>query len=185
MNRALYIEPIMTDEQASAWTTAADRQHAAAFGAARRCEFLTWRALLRRTLGAVEIGYNVAGAPILLDHKELHISVSHGAERVALCLSDRACGVDIERLDRNFDRVAARYLTPAEEALSSDPRAKAVAWCAKEALYKLAGTSGLDMLRDLHLTALGTDWVEGCIKNGETHRLSVRYLDDAVVVWIL
>ncbi|MEG0498448.1 MAG: 4'-phosphopantetheinyl transferase superfamily protein [Alistipes sp.] len=175
----------MADNQAADGVSEADWLCAATFAAQRRCEYLTWRAVLRRELGPVEVNYNAVGAPYILDCNDVHISVSHGAGRVALCISNTPCCVDIERLDRHFDRVSARYLTPKECALSADARFNAVAWCTKEALYKLSGASKLNLQTDLQITAVGVDWIEGQIKNGETQRLSVQYFDDAVVVWKL
>jgi len=72
-----------------------------------------------------------------------------------------ACGVDIERADRNFDRATPRYLSPAERALSSDPRLPAAVWCAKECLLKMQGREGLDLLRDIVVT--GIDFTAGTV----------------------
>ena len=106
---------------------------------------------MRRELGRdVRIGYAATGAPQLPDG-QAHISVSHCPGRVAVLLAGGRCAVDIEPATRNFERAAPRYLTPDERMLSADPAWLAVAWCAKEALYKYAGRPGLDLLRDLRL----------------------------------
>ena len=74
-------------------------------------------------------------------------------------LSEGPCAVDIESETRNFGRVIARYMTPCERRLSESALWPAVAWCAKEALYKYAGRRELDLLRDLRL--LEADLGEG------------------------
>lgn len=185
MTNGLFIEPLMSEEQALQAATDTERQTVALFAAERRREYLTWRAMLRREIGPAEIIYNTVGAPIVAGCDDICIGVSHGAGRVALCISDTPCAVDIECLDRNFNRISSRYLTPNERALSSDPRFAAVVWCAKETLYKLSGEQGLNLLSDLCITAVGSGWIEGSIKKRESRRLSFRYFDDVVVVWYL
>lgn len=183
MDRRLLIEPLLPEAEAARWITDAEWREAAPFAPQRRQEYLAWRAVVRRELGAVGIGYDAVGAPRIEGCQGICIGVSHGAGRVAVVLSDRPCAVDIERLNRPFDRLLPRYLTAAEQCLSTDPRFPAAAWCAKEVLYKLAGERGLDLRADLRLRAAGDDWIEGSVRGGECLRLAVRYLADAVVVW--
>lgn len=119
----------------------------------RRAERLAWRALVREAAGIEpRVEYDAAGAPRLTDIPDMNISVSHCRDMVAAALSHGLCGVDAERLDRNFDRVAPRYLTASERRLSCDGRLAAVVWCAKECLFKMQGHEGLDLLRDIEVT---------------------------------
>ena len=153
MKRLLAEAPLPFGE-AAAWATGEELAAARSFAPARGREYLAWRAIVRRELGReTRIAYNAAGAPVLVG-SPLHISVSHTAGRVAVAIADRPCAVDIERADRRFDRVLARYLSPAEQQLSEHPRFAAAAWCAKEALYKYAGRPGCDLLRDLRIEAV-------------------------------
>lgn len=121
----------------------------------RRAERLAWRALLRESIGEdVEIEYEESGAPIVKNSPYKHISVSHCRDRVAVLLSLWPCGVDIECRDRDFCRVAERYLSAEELKLSLSgalPREEflQLAWSAKEALYKLHRSSGLDLRGDI------------------------------------
>ncbi len=183
MRYAWFVEPLMSPEEAADWTTEAEQQQAVQFGSERRRrEYLTWRALVRRRLGReVEIAYNRVGAPVLVGREE-HISVSHGANRVAVLIADHPVGIDIERLDRRFARVSGRYLTDEEARLSTAPHFLAVAWCAKEALYKLAGDNQLSLRDDVHLLAVEGDSLTGQIKNGEHIVLSVMQHEDYLVV---
>jgi hypothetical protein len=125
--------------------------------ARREVERTAWRAIVRRRLGLVEIGYNRNGAPILgpggpgrpggpgAGHDAGagpgtgpgtdpnaglgYISISHTKGWVAVIWSPEPCAVDIERRDRALSAdAAARYgITSIEE------------WCALEARYKFAG----------------------------------------------
>lgn len=149
----LWIEPIASEEELLPRVSEADRRRVAAFASPnRRRESLAWRALLYRQLGEIEVTYDDSGAP-RFPHGRGFIGVSHTRNRVALCYSPVArCAVDMESSDRNFERVADRYLTPGEQDLSSHPAWLCIAWCAKECLYKLADRRALDLLRDLHLS---------------------------------
>lgn len=167
------IERLMTVEEAACWVTDEELRLAATFGSERRRrEYLSWRAVVRRQLGReVEIAYNEVGAPYLVGRSE-HLSVAHGADRVAVVIADHAVGIDIERLDRRFEQIRSRYLTPAEEQLSDDPHFLAVAWCAKEALYKRAGRMGVDFKRDMQIVAVeraddGSSWHLRAVVFGE------------------
>lgn len=125
----------------------------------RRREWLAWHRMIRELVGEeVTADYDAAGAPVLTGDEGM-ISVSHSGPWVALYYRQRPCGVDIERLDRRFDRVAARYISPGEWALQgaeSDERFRALMWSTKEAVYKYAGARGLGFLDHIRVTALDT-----------------------------
>lgn len=188
MAKGLFIVPPMPEAEAAGWVTPAELAAAQGFlREKRRREYLTWRAVVRRELGAdVGIAYDAAGAPVV-DREGVYIGVSHCAGRVAVSISDAPCAVDIEPEGRDFSRAVPRYMSAAEQALSDDPLLEAVVWCAKEALYKYAGQPGLDLLHDLHVDsvdfAAGT--VVGCIGGGEPLRLALRRTDGFVVVYIM
>ena len=117
----------------------------------RRREHLAWRRIVRRELGAkIHIDYNDVGAPIV-DVADRWISVAHGGESVAVAIADMPIGVDIERLERDFDRVAPRYMTAEELALSKDEHWACYVWCAKEAMYKLYGRRGVELRGELRV----------------------------------
>lgn len=183
MSRRLYVEPLMSDEEIAVWTTDEERRTATSFGAEqRRREWLSWRAVVRRELGReTTIAYNEQGAPCIVGG-ELHLSVSHARDRVAVLLSEEPCGVDLERTDRRFERVKSKYLTADEELLSDDPRFRAVAWSAKEALYKYAGEEGLSFTEDIRILAFSGEELTAQIKKGEELRLTICYPEEGYVV---
>ena len=123
----------------------------------RRREHLAWRRIVRRELGAkVHIDYNDVGAPIV-DTADRWISVAHGGESVAVAIADKPVGVDIESINRDFDRVALRYMTDAEIALSEDRRWACFVWCAKEAMYKLYGRRGVELRGELRVDSFDSE----------------------------
>ncbi len=171
--KRLIVEPPLAFEEAAEWATDDELTTARGFAPARGREYLAWRAIVRREIGRdAAIAYNSAGAPILTNYP-LHLSVSHCRARVADCgepadgsrrandsgrvavvLSDAPCAVDIESVARDFQRAVPRYLSPAEQQLSAHPHFPAIAWCAKETLFKYAASTtgrSLDLLRDLHI----------------------------------
>lgn len=152
--KRLFVEPPLPPEEAARWATDDERATARSFGDARKREYLAWRAIVRRTIGRdAIIAYNAVGAPILTNYP-FRITVSHCQGRIAVGISDRPCAVDVERVDRNFRHILSRYLTPEEQRLSAHPLFPAIAWCAKETLYKYAGEQKFGLLDDLHIDGI-------------------------------
>ena len=147
----------------------------------RRSERLMWRRMLREVVGhSIRVEYSADGAPHINDFPWKHISVSHCQGVVAVVASSRVCGIDVERKDRNFERVASRYITAEEWVLCREAGCErsqflAVAWCVKEALYKMAAEAGLDFCRDLRITALDPQQgsVECSVKQSAPVRMQI------------
>ena len=120
-------------------------------GERRRSEWLAVRAALRETFpeAGLSIGYSSEGAPLLSGNGQ-YISVSHTDGYAAVLLSDRPCGIDIERPDRNFGRVASRFLSEKERKRFGKEQ-YGLLWGAKEALFKAAGKKGVDFQRDMEI----------------------------------
>lgn len=187
MIRRLIIEEPMCEQEAAAWATPEELASVEAFAPARRREYLAWRAVVRREMGRdIRIGYNEVGAPVIFD-RMAYLSVAHCRERIAVCISDARCAVDIESESRDFSGVVARYMTAAEQRLAADPLLPAAVWCAKEALYKYAGKKKLDLLRDLHVVQadLAAGTMTGRIGDGESLNLSVVRSEGFLTVCIL
>ena len=138
--------------------TASDVASASRFqNDSRRREHLAWRRVVRSELGrGVVIDYNEVGAPVV-DTPNTHISVAHGGESVAVAIANEPVGVDIESLDRNYERIKSRFMSPAEEALSAMEAWPAVVWTAKEAIYKLYGKREVDLTKDIRITAFDAE----------------------------
>ena len=180
------LAPLASPDTLRGQVTDADWAAAAAFPPRRQAEYLTWRAVVYRELGAVPIGYDAAGGPVLIGDPR-HISVSHGGGHAAVVISDRPCAVDIESETRRFTRAAAHFLTPAEAALDDDPRVAGVVWCAKETLYKLARRRGLDLLRDLAIERIdfASGEVVGRVRGGEPIPMRLELREGLIVVHTL
>ncbi len=127
----LSIERVPSDlESLRPWVTDDEWVEAATFRSSeRRAEWLGWRALIRRRLGAdTPISYNEKGAPLV---GAGYISVSHSAGWIAVLWSPFPCAVDIELSSRPLPPAAAeRY------GISSLQD-----WCSHEARVKFASLS--------------------------------------------
>ena len=163
MSSRLCIEPIGEEQQLLEQVSDEDRALVATFASnKRRREALAWRAALYRMLGSiVRTTYDKHGAPII-EGSSLHLGVSHSRTHIAIITSEKECAVDIESLDRDFSKAFVRYLTPSERTLSDDARYPAVAWCAKEALYKLHRRGVSDIASEL--TLLEADLARGLLR---------------------
>ena len=89
------------------------------------------------------------GRPILSNHPETHISISHTDGLVMLALSDKPIGVDVELRCRQTEVAVKRLVRPvlarAMQGLNAVYTDKnliyTIAWTAMEALYKLVPES--------------------------------------------
>lgn len=161
MNSWLDIRPVPEDPELLRLSVTPEEWQAAAGmkPASRRAEWLAWRAAARERLGKdISITYDSNGAPRL--EKGLgHIGVSHTRGWVAVVWSPRRCAVDIEHVSRKISHVSHKFISPEEAALadSANPLFEIAVWCAKEALYKYSGTSGLDLSDEIRITSSEID----------------------------
>lgn len=183
MNSRLVAEPLPPLDELLRTAHPADAALCCDYTERRRREFLAWRAIVRRELGRdIAVGYAPDGRP-QVDGGPC-ISVAHSREIVAVRIADTPCAVDTEPLDRNFDRAKSRYMTAAEESLSGDSRLPAAVWCAKEALYKLSGGRGTDLLRDIAISEadFGKGRIVGSVRGGAPVTLRIDYFGRNIIV---
>ena len=187
MGSLFVIEPIAAEATLRESATAEDLAFVEQLGSvSRRCEVLAWRSIVRREVGRdVEISHDEYGAPTL-NNPDAHISVSHSRDRVAVLFADGECAVDIESADRDFGRVAARYLSSEEQQLAEQHELYAELWCAKEALYKYYKKGGLDFAKDISIEAFDIDrGVLRCsILGGEQIEVEIRREENLVIAVI-
>lgn len=100
-------------------------------------------------------GYDPHGRPILLDHPDRSLSVSHTEGHAAVFLTpsaDGTPGVDIETYRPQLYEVASRYLHPDEweRVLATSPltelQLRSLLWSAKETAYKVFNPPGASLL---------------------------------------
>jgi len=100
-------------------------------------------------------GYDPLGRPILLDHPDRSLSISHAEGHAAVLLTpsaDGTPGVDIETYRPQLYEVASRYLHPDEweRVLATSPltelQLRSLLWSAKETAYKIFNPPGASLL---------------------------------------
>ncbi|MDE6139435.1 MAG: 4'-phosphopantetheinyl transferase superfamily protein [Alistipes sp.] len=182
------IEPVADAAALRTSVTEQEWRQAAEFASGRRRnEYLSWRAVVRRELGRdVKIFYDETGAP-RVDTPDTYISVSHARDMIAVAIADCRCGIDIESIDRNFDRVADRYLSLRERLLCSDVEWPAMVWCAKEAMYKLYGRRGIALKDDLIVESYDSvrQIIGGRMAGADGCAIRIEKIEDYIVASII
>lgn len=124
----------------------------------RKMEYWGVRVLLKALCGKeLRIAHHASGKPYLLTG-EYQITVSHTRGYVAIGLHpDRNIGMDIEQYGEKVKKVVSRFVRAdeipdrtelTEHALLSQ---YLIHWSAKETLFKLLDTSGVDFLKHLYI----------------------------------
>ena len=162
----------------------------------RRKEKLAVRALLNTVFeDKVYLGHHDNGSPFIQNNLT-HISISHSGKYVAIITHPTEdVGIDIDSLERDYSAVEKIALSEDEiDDLSKKNRNTqlAIYWCAKEALYKRMGQSGVDFSKQMEIDKFNPK-DEGDIeatfidKDGEEEEFDMEYeiFDDYVMVWIV
>ena len=112
----------------------------------RKKEHIASRLLVNEICPTKTIIYNEFGAPELNNGK--HISISHSKELVAVILSDKKTGLDIEQISEKSFCIASKFVS--EKNLINLNKEKAtLIWCLKEAIYKWHQKGGVDFIKDI------------------------------------
>ncbi len=102
--------------------------------------------------GAADFAYTCGahGKPSFADPELPHFNLSHSAEYVAVVLSERECGIDLQKEDprRDVNSIAERFFAPEEaKAVRRDGSETFFRlWTRKEALAKCYGLALASML---------------------------------------
>ena len=110
----------------------------------KKKEFYASRILIEKMCKELNIKFNGIkkddnGKPYLINSK-YHISISHKFPYVTSIFDNKACGVDIERIDNKVRKIKSKFLTENEEKKIGDNLKKLVEyWTIKESTYKVEG----------------------------------------------
>ncbi len=123
---------------------------------------------LLKTLGLNDlIATDEAGKPFLTDGR--YISISHSGERVALVVSNRPVGVDIQLFSPKILQVQAKFINKEDFFHPEMDMQEQLhfLWTAKEALYKALGKKGISLKQDIIIKHISSDLktAKGQIKN--------------------
>ncbi|WP_158825256.1 4'-phosphopantetheinyl transferase family protein [Mucilaginibacter lacusdianchii] len=125
----------------------------------RNLHWLSTRVLLRTMLNTeeyIDCKIDEHGKPYLAN-LPYHISLSHSFDYAAVMISrSRPVGIDIEQIKQKVERIAHKFMKPAEMAFISSQMPIEhlyVCWCAKEAVYKCYGRKEVSFLDNIDLKA--------------------------------
>lgn len=95
----------------------------------------------------------VGGKPFLPNHPEMHFSISHCREAVAVAIDDAPIGIDVETI-RPYEQDVAAYCCSAEElqtleAVADKATAFTVIWTQKESLLKRNGDAAPHSIKEM------------------------------------
>jgi len=115
-----------------------------------RIQYLLKLHLLKKTGLKNDLYYDSAGKPHL--HSNGSISISHSGKCVAVVISNKATGIDIQRIDERVKTLKTKYLNEKDKLPFRDEKDfYHYAWTAKEAVYKACGQKGLSLKNDIFL----------------------------------
>ena len=107
----------------------------------------------------LEVGEH--GKPYLAGHPDIHFNLSHCMKAIAVAVSNRPVGIDVESFRSYSDGLLGKTMNPAEKAeiLSSQAPEEMFAayWTRKEAVFKLNGTGITDNLHGILTDKTKTD----------------------------
>ena len=122
----------------------------------RKKQWLAYRLLIRTLLMPHDfpVEYDQSGKPSLAG-SDFHISVTHTEDLAAVIISRHArVGIDIEKIKSRIIKVRDKFLHTEESAFiqkEKELEQLTLAWCAKEALYKLYGQRNLDFRENIRV----------------------------------
>lgn len=117
----------------------------------------------------VRVIYHADGKPYLRDKTD-SVSISHSGKFIALITHPvLASGIDIEVPSRKVMKVAGRFLSEKERTYLTDEQSVAIAWSAKEALYKIIGRDAVDFAATMEIQPF---------EAAEDGELWIRFLKD-------
>ena len=115
----------------------------------RKKDFLVSRLLLNELEPNQQISYNSNGAPEISNGK--HISISHSKNLVAIIISDKKVGLDIEYISEKPLRLSPKFITESSQQDLTKEKATLI-WCCKEAVFKWHQKGSVDFKKDIQIS---------------------------------
>ncbi|WP_297931042.1 4'-phosphopantetheinyl transferase superfamily protein [uncultured Coprobacter sp.] len=120
----------------------------------RKIEKLTTRILINLLQKKeTEIEYNDNGKPYLVSSSE-YVSVSHTRCCIAVAISSRPIGIDVERIATKVLSLKEKFLSVSEiQSIDSNNELihTLLLWSAKESVFKLMDATGVDFRESIHI----------------------------------
>lgn len=116
-----------------------------------------------------------SGKPVLKSDNA-HISISHSFPMAAAQIDlHKPCGIDMERARLKLIAIQKKFINEQEKGYLNDLTKLTVAWCGKEALYKVHGRQQLSMKDHTTVAIESASTMTGIIHQTEELRYNLRY----------
>ena len=114
----------------------------------RKKEWLSSRLLLNEVNPKYSISYNEFGSPKL--NNEHNISISHSKGLVAIIISQKKVGIDIEEISEKSLKASSKFIS--EDNIKNLTAEKAtLIWCCKESIFKWHEKGRVDFINDIKI----------------------------------
>jgi phosphopantetheinyl transferase len=162
----------------------------------RRNQWLAYRRLIKELISPQRypVHYDESGKPFLAG-TNWNISVTHTEDYAGVIISHKLkVGIDMELLRPRIDRIKEKFLSQEELSFLSAEKyleQLTLAWCAKEAIYKLYGYRNLDFRKNIKVYVpdnMNVEYFFGeIILPGaqSSYKLFQEWTGDLVVVWAM
>jgi 4'-phosphopantetheinyl transferase EntD len=120
-----------------------------------------------------------------LNHSLWHVSISHSYPFAVACISKKPLtGIDLEKKDRNVQKIAPRFLNPIELELWKDDALKlTLAWSAKESIYKAWKQPGLSFQKEIELQ-INADKLRAQVNQEDSFNVAYEIFDEFVITLV-
>jgi phosphopantetheinyl transferase len=120
-----------------------------------------------------------------LANPDWHISISHSYPFSVACISKKTyTGIDLEKKNRNIEKIAPRFLNPMELAQWKDDSLKlTLAWSAKESIYKAWRKPGLSFQKEIQIANEG-NLLQGMVQLNIPFDIEYEIFDDFVITLV-
>ncbi|MHA8075595.1 4'-phosphopantetheinyl transferase family protein [Aquirufa sp. TARAVU-A1A] len=120
-----------------------------------------------------------------INHPDWYISISHSYPFAAACISKKPfTGIDLEKKDRNVQKIAPRFLNPSELSNWKEDSLKlTLAWSAKESIYKAFKQPGLSFQKAIELQ-FNSDQLNAQVNQGDSFNVEYELFEDFVITLV-
>lgn len=145
-------------------------------------EKLAVRVLLQNTAKcSSSIDYTHDGRPTI---RGSEISISHAGGYVALYLSEKPVGIDLESVDRKAEKLRDRVVLGSEEEVCQSvfpTNPLILAWCVKESMFKAMQCREVDFVKEIVIEKAVSDRIFG---HARGQKMEMRWLviEDVMIV---
>jgi len=149
----------------------------------RKKEFLSSRLLLNELIPNTEISYNKYGAPEIKN--DYFISISHSRNLIAIIISKRKVGIDIEKISDKALNLSSKFISK-ENHLNIKKEKATLIWSCKEAIFKWHQKGNIDFIADIKIspfTVKEKGKIFAKFKNKE-YTLHYKKIDDHFLVYV-